>query len=48
MSNTWLVKTAACLKKGGEKEELCEVRDDKGRWKETGWCDIIKFLQELG
>lgn len=45
MSSPWLVKAAAWLKKR-EKEDLCEVRDDKGRWKETGWCDTIKFLQE--
>lgn len=46
MSNPWLVTAAACLKKR-EKKDLCEVRNDKGRWKETSWCDVITFLQEL-
>lgn len=33
--------------KKGEKEDLCEVRNDKDRWKETGRCDVIRFLHEL-
>lgn len=47
VSNPWLVKAAACLKER-EKKDLCEVRNDKGRWKETHWCDVITFLQQLG
>lgn len=40
MSNPWLVKAAACLKKKKWKD-FCKVRNDKGRWKKTGWCDVI-------
>ena len=39
--NPWLVKGAACLKK--KKKDLREVKNDKGRWKETCWCDVITF-----
>ena len=34
-------------KKKREKEDSCEVRNDKDRWKETGCCDVITFLQDL-
>lgn len=40
-------QSEACFKKA-EKKGSWEVRNDKGRWKETRWCDVITLLQELG
>lgn len=43
-----MTRQSSSLLKKREKKDLCEVRNDKGRWKETHWCDVITFLQELG
>lgn len=34
-------------RKKREKEDLREVMNDRDRWKETGSCDVMAFLQEL-